>query len=71
MTMINEPCFNCGKTDKPVHERYQCVDIMSIKFKTELIGNKLYRIVPENIEYWCTDCYRLENGKVDVLYENI
>jgi hypothetical protein len=66
MPYENKECFNCGKTGKPVYERYQCVPGSSIKFKPELIGNRCYRIVPENLEYWCTDCYKVENGKMEV-----
>lgn len=71
MPMINKPCHNCGKSDKPVHERYQCVSGTSMKFKPEPIGDKLYRIVPENMEYWCTDCYKLENAKMKVMTETV
>lgn len=71
MPRINHECFNCGKKDKPVHERYQCVAGTSMKFKAEPMGDKLYRIVPENMEYWCTDCYKLENGKMEIIDENI
>lgn len=67
MPYINKPCHHCGKSDKPVHERYQCVSGTVMEFKAEKIGDKLYKIVPKNMEYWCTDCYRLENGKMEVL----
>lgn len=64
---MNKPCHNCGKSNKPVYERYQCIAGTVMKFKKELIGNKLYRMVPENIEYWCNDCYKIENEKVGIL----
>lgn len=67
MSVINKKCYHCGKSDKPVHERYQCVSGTVMKFKTESIGDKLYKIVPENLEYWCTDCYKLENAKMDII----
>lgn len=71
MPCINKPCHNCGKSDNPVYERYQCVSGMVMKFKAEPIGNKFYRIVPENLEYWCTNCYKLENLKMEVINEDI
>jgi hypothetical protein len=67
MSYINKECFNCGKKDNPVYERYQCVPGTSMKFKTEPIGDKFYRIVPANVEYWCTNCYKLENQKIEVI----
>lgn len=69
MPYINKPCFNCGKTDKEVHERYKCSDGMVMKFTTLPMGINLYRIVPADLEYWCTDCYRIENGKMEIIGE--
>jgi len=71
MPMINKECYNCGEKDKPVYERYKCSDGMVMKFTTQKIGAQLYRIVPAGLEYWCTDCYRLENGKMEIIDENI
>jgi|GEM_PF-5478616 hypothetical protein len=65
MPCTGKPCHNCGKSDKPVYERYQCVAGTSMEFRAAKIGDKLYRIEPKNMEYWCTNCFRLENGSVE------
>jgi hypothetical protein len=70
MPFINKACDNCKKTENPVYERYQCVPGTTLEFKTELIGKNLYKIVPKNLEYWCTDCYRLEKFKMEIIDES-
>ncbi len=60
---MNKECYNCGKNNKPTSERYQCIEGQITKFKPQLIGDKIYRIIPENLENWCIDCY-----KVDIKY---
>lgn len=70
MPYINKPCHNCGKSDKPVHERYQCSDGVVMKFTTEKIGAQLYRIVPADLEYWCVDCFKIENFKMEVVKDD-
>jgi len=65
---INKLCHHCGKSDKPVYERYQCAGT-TMEFNAEPFGEKLYRIVPKNLEYWCADCHRIENEKVEIIDE--
>jgi len=67
MPFINKECHNCGKSDKPVYERYQCVSGSVMKFKIEEIDKKFFSIKPANMEYWCIDCYRIENVKMEIL----
>ncbi len=71
MPCINKPCFNCGKSDKEVYERYQVTSGTTIELKAEKIGEKFFRIVPKNMEYWCTDCYRVENAKMEIIDETV